>query len=39
MRLFTTAIAFVLTASAAQAEECKLSPKEVVSQFMDEFYI
>ncbi len=39
MRLFTTAIAFALTATAAQAEECKLSPKEVVSQFMDEFYI
>ncbi|HQS95530.1 MAG: hypothetical protein B7X90_05930 [Novosphingobium sp. 17-62-19] len=39
MRLFTTAIAFALTASAAQAEECKLTPKEVVSQFMDEFYM
>lgn len=39
MRLFTTAIAFALTATAAQAEECKMTPKEVVSQFMDEFYM
>ncbi|MDP3552129.1 MAG: nuclear transport factor 2 family protein [Novosphingobium sp.] len=39
MRLFTTAIAFALIATAAQAEECKLTPKEVVSQFMDEFYM
>ncbi|MFY7835080.1 MAG: nuclear transport factor 2 family protein [Novosphingobium sp.] len=39
MRLLTTAIAFALTVTAAQAEECKLTPKEVVSQFMDEFYI
>lgn len=39
MRLISAAIAFALTASAAQAEPCKFTPKEVVSQFMDEFYI
>ena len=39
MRLLATAIALALTANAAQAEECKLTPKQVVSNFMDEFYI
>ncbi|MBB4612032.1 nuclear transport factor 2 family protein [Novosphingobium taihuense] len=39
MRLLATAIALALTPTAAQAEECKLTPKQVVSNFMDEFYI
>jgi predicted SnoaL-like aldol condensation-catalyzing enzyme len=39
MRLVFAAIALALTASAAQAKECKLTPKQVVSNFMDEFYI
>lgn len=39
MRLISVALAFALTATAAHAEECKLTPKEVVSQFMDDFYI
>jgi predicted SnoaL-like aldol condensation-catalyzing enzyme len=28
-----------LAATLAQAEECRLTPKEVVSKFMDEFYV
>lgn len=39
MRLISVALAFALTATAAHAEDCKLTPKEVVSQFMDDFYI
>ncbi len=39
MRLISAAIALALTTTAAHAEDCKLTPKEVVSQFMDEFYI
>lgn len=39
MRMIAAAMALVLPATAAQAEECKLTPKQVVSQFMDEFYI
>lgn len=45
MRLFAAAAialslgATSLGATAARAEECKLTPKDVVSQFMDEFYI
>ncbi len=39
MRLISAAIAFALTATAAHGEPCKFTPKEVVSQFMDEFYI
>ncbi|MCY1669864.1 nuclear transport factor 2 family protein [Novosphingobium sp. SL115] len=42
MRLITAvAIALALTGTAAEAKTktCKLSPRQVVSQFMDEFYI
>ncbi len=39
MRLLATTIALVLASTAAHAEECKLTPKQVVSNFMDEFYI
>ena len=39
MRLVTAAIALALTTTATRAEECKLTPKQVVSNFMDEFYI
>ncbi len=39
MRLIPALLALALTSTAAQAEACKLTPKEVVSQFMDEFYI
>ncbi len=39
MRLISIAIALALTTSAAQAKTCKLTPKQVVSQFMDEFYM
>lgn len=39
MRLISIAMALMLSTSAASAEACKLTPKEVVSQFMDEFYI
>lgn len=39
MRLIPAVLALALTTTAAQAEGCKLTPKEVVSQFMDEFYI
>ncbi|MDT0509133.1 nuclear transport factor 2 family protein [Novosphingobium sp. MMS21-SN21R] len=39
MRLISAAIALALTTTAAHAEKCKLSPKQVVSEFMDEFYI
>ena len=28
-----------LAATLAQADECRLTPKEVVSKFMDEFYV
>lgn len=39
MRLISIAIALALTTSAAHAKTCKLTPKQVVSQFMDEFYM
>jgi predicted SnoaL-like aldol condensation-catalyzing enzyme len=39
MRLIFAAALAVLAPAAAHAEACKLTPKEVVSQFMDEFYI
>lgn len=39
MRLISIAIALALTTSAAEAKTCKLTPKQVVSQFMDEFYM
>ncbi len=39
MRLIPALLAIALTSTAAQAETCKLTPKQVVSQFMDEFYI
>ncbi|WP_298286796.1 nuclear transport factor 2 family protein [Novosphingobium sp.] len=39
MRWIIAAIAFALTSGAVQAQDCKLTPKEVVSQFMDEFYM
>ncbi len=39
MRLISAAIAFALTATATHGEPCKFTPKQVVSQFMDEFYI
>lgn len=39
MRLIAAAIALALTTTAAHAENCTLTPKEVVGQFMDEFYI
>ncbi|MES2303295.1 MAG: nuclear transport factor 2 family protein [Pseudomonadota bacterium] len=39
MRLISAAIALALTTTAAHAEKCRLKPKQVVSQFMDEFYI
>ncbi len=39
MRWIIATIAFALTSGAVQAQDCKLTPKEVVSQFMDEFYM
>lgn len=39
MRLVSFAIALALTTTATQAKPCKMTPKEVVSQFMDEFYM
>jgi predicted SnoaL-like aldol condensation-catalyzing enzyme len=39
MRLISAAIALALTTTAAEAKTCKMTPKQVVSQFMDEFYI
>ncbi|KPF93341.1 hypothetical protein IP81_03715 [Novosphingobium sp. AAP83] len=41
MRLISTAIAIALalTTTAVQAKSCKMTPKQVVSQFMDEFYV
>ena len=39
MRLISIAIALALTTTAAQAKTCKMMPKQVVSQFMDEFYV
>lgn len=39
MRLISAAIILALTATAAQAKTCKMTPKQVVSQFMDEFYM
>lgn len=39
MRLILAAALAVLAPAAAHAEKCKLTPKQVVTQFMDEFYI
>lgn len=39
MRLISIAIALALTTTAAEAKTCKMTPKQVVSQFMDEFYM
>lgn len=39
MRLIPALLAIALASTTAQAETCKLTPKQVVSQFMDEFYI
>jgi predicted SnoaL-like aldol condensation-catalyzing enzyme len=39
MRLISIAIALALTTTAAEAKTCKMTPKQVVSQFMDEFYV
>ena len=39
MRLLSIAIALALTTTAAEAKTCKMTPKQVVSQFMDEFYM
>lgn len=39
MRLVSFAIALALTTTAAQAKPCKMTPKQVVTQFMDEFYM
>jgi predicted SnoaL-like aldol condensation-catalyzing enzyme len=39
MRPVSFAIALALTATTVQAKPCRMSPKQVVSQFMDEFYM
>jgi predicted SnoaL-like aldol condensation-catalyzing enzyme len=41
MRYCTTVLitAFVLTTAPAQAAECRLRPKEVVTRFMTKFYV
>ena len=37
--LILLATLLALTAAGARAEECRLTPKEVVTQFMTEFYV
>lgn len=39
MRLVLAAALALLAPAAAHAEDCTLTPRQVVSQFMDEFYI
>lgn len=39
MRLILATALAALLPAAAHAEECTLSPKQVVTQFMDEFYM
>lgn len=39
MRLISIAISLALTTTAVHAKPCKMTPKQVVGQFMDEFYV